>query len=199
MVVSELLADELDSGKGPLLRLMELEMRLRATLTHTLRQLKDLRALHRVRAEEDAEAEADGEVGETATPVEWDDDEDRWCDAAAGRRRRARRERRDAKRQAEAAAVEDPTVEDPTVEEVCTGVPDLQNEPTAAPAPAHQTEGAQPSGTPQVTPPADAACLFAGDRSASEGEPTEPKNDVAPPMTPISTDENGHNDPPSPV
>jgi hypothetical protein len=188
MVVSELLSEELDKGKGPLLRLMELEMRLRATLTNTLKQLKDLRALHQARAKEDAE---DGAGDEPEATVEWDDDEDRWGDAADGVRARARAPRRSsAKRQAAAAPAASATV------------PDVRNEATAAPESALSDDAAQPSTPSEVTRPAEAAGVVAEDVAITGCEPaqaTQPDEEVLPPMTPISSDENGPESPPSSV
>src|SRR5436190_805051 len=137
MAVCELLSEELNKGKGPLLRLMELEMRLRATLSNTLKQLKDLRALHKARVQDDAEADAECE---TEAPVEWDNDEDRWRDAADGLPRR-RAVERPAKRRAEEAPQ----------------TSDIQTEPTAAPAPSDPTDEPQVAPEPEVAPEAQPA------------------------------------------
>jgi hypothetical protein len=179
MAVHELLSEELEKGKGPLLRLMELEMRLRATLTNTLRQLKDLRALHQAR-EEELETEA-----ETEAPVEWDDDDWRWCQVAEGARGHVRRRSR-AKRQAATAPEGDPDVP----EEHPDG-PHLQTEPTEVPAPAAPVHDTQIAPEPEVVHDPKAACRVADQPSSDAGEPTQPTEDVAPPTTPNSTDENG--------
>ena len=70
---AEWLLAEFQKGSGIMLRLMDLEIRLRATLQSTLRQLKDLRALRRRQEEE--ERDADERAWE---PGEWDDDTSRW-------------------------------------------------------------------------------------------------------------------------
>jgi hypothetical protein len=71
--VAALLFRDLSAGSGPMLRLMDLEMRLRNTLTGLVKQLKELRALRRQQAVEEREAEEDGGVDEWE-PGEWDND-----------------------------------------------------------------------------------------------------------------------------
>ena len=58
---AEWLLEELLRGRGMMLRLMDLEIRLRATLQSTIRQLKDLRALRRQQEQEEAERAGDEE------------------------------------------------------------------------------------------------------------------------------------------
>ena len=71
--VAALLFQDLSAGSGPMLRVMDLEMRLRNTLTGVLKQLKELRGLRRQQALEEREAEEDGELG-AWEPGEWDYD-----------------------------------------------------------------------------------------------------------------------------
>jgi hypothetical protein len=78
---AELVYQDLFNGTGPLLRLMDLEMRLRGTLTAVVKQLKDVRALRRQQAADDRAAEEEGGDGHAAGPWEageWDADPTRF-------------------------------------------------------------------------------------------------------------------------
>src|SRR5688500_8557766 len=68
------LAEELQAGAGPLLRLMELEGRLRASLGSTVKQIKELRALRKAQRELEREEEESGEGDGPWEPGEWDED-----------------------------------------------------------------------------------------------------------------------------
>ena len=177
----DMVAEELTEGKGkgPLLRLIELETRLHGTMSNVLKQLKDLQALRTARQKEERGDDAEGDDG--WKPGEWDVDAERWCDDVP-----------DEDKKPAPAPAPRPRPEGP----------ELQNEPNAAPAPEPPEP---PAGPPQVdAPPADATAPSNGDGAATDaapptGEPAKATDDVEPPMTPISTDAEGEKPPSEPV
>ena len=114
----DMVAEELTEGKGkgPLLRLIELETRLHGTMSNVLKQLKDLQALRTARQKEERGDDAEGDDG--WKPGEWDVDAERWCDDVPD----------EEEKPAPARATARPHGPRPEGRK-------LQNEPNAAPAP----------------------------------------------------------------
>ena len=173
----ELVADELYDGKGPALRLIELETRLHGTLSNMVKQLKDLQTLRMAREKQERELdEADDAAADDAEawkPGAWDVDEERWCDRVP-----------EVEQVPAPAKVPAPA----TVRAPAPKGPEMRNKPIAAPVPEPPTERPQVEAAPE-----DAAAPANGDGAAIDvashtGEPVKATEDDQPPMTPTNTD-----------